>query len=129
MNLGFLLREDLLLCSSYLPLGVPNWVVICLHQVFFWRRCRGERRFLQEESRTHNHLLCNLFCFILFLLASFYQKHKKISSYIELVIMSSLVAVTMSPEEMIFTSNKRVRRVSKKLGLEFMLAMEKLNQE
>ena len=23
-NLGFLLRENLLLCSSYLPLGVPN---------------------------------------------------------------------------------------------------------
>jgi hypothetical protein len=28
INLGFILREDLLLCSSYLPLGVPNWVVI-----------------------------------------------------------------------------------------------------
>jgi hypothetical protein len=27
------MREDLLLCSSYLPLGVPNWVVICLHQL------------------------------------------------------------------------------------------------
>jgi hypothetical protein len=26
INLGFILREDLLLCSSYLPLGVPNWV-------------------------------------------------------------------------------------------------------
>jgi hypothetical protein len=28
INLGFILREDLLLCSSYLPLGVPNWVDI-----------------------------------------------------------------------------------------------------
>jgi hypothetical protein len=28
INLGFILREDLLLCSSYLPLGVPNWTVI-----------------------------------------------------------------------------------------------------
>jgi hypothetical protein len=28
MNLGFILREDLLLCSSYLPLWVPNWTVI-----------------------------------------------------------------------------------------------------
>jgi hypothetical protein len=28
INLGFVLREDLLLCSSYLPLGVPNWAVI-----------------------------------------------------------------------------------------------------
>jgi hypothetical protein len=32
INLGFLLRENLLLCSSYLPLGIPNWVVICPHQ-------------------------------------------------------------------------------------------------
>jgi hypothetical protein len=31
LNLSFLLRENLLLCSSYLPLGVPNWVVICPH--------------------------------------------------------------------------------------------------
>jgi hypothetical protein len=28
INLGFILREDLLLCSSYLPLGVPNCAVI-----------------------------------------------------------------------------------------------------
>jgi hypothetical protein len=28
INLGFILREHLLLCSSYLPLGVPNWAVI-----------------------------------------------------------------------------------------------------
>jgi hypothetical protein len=28
INLGFILRKDLLLCSSYLPLGVPNWAVI-----------------------------------------------------------------------------------------------------
>jgi hypothetical protein len=26
INLDFILREDLLLCLSYLPLGVPNWV-------------------------------------------------------------------------------------------------------
>jgi hypothetical protein len=35
----------------------------------------------------------------------------------------------MSPKEMIFTLNKRVRRVSMKLGLEFMIAMEKLNRK
>jgi hypothetical protein len=28
INLGFILREDMLLCSTYLPLGVPNWAVI-----------------------------------------------------------------------------------------------------
>jgi hypothetical protein len=31
INLGFLLRENLLLCSSYLPLGVPNWAVIYIN--------------------------------------------------------------------------------------------------
>jgi hypothetical protein len=48
-----------------------------------------------------------LFCFILFLLASFYQKYKKISSYFKLLFMSSLVAVTMSLKEMIFTFKKK----------------------
>jgi hypothetical protein len=28
INLCFILRKDLLLCSSYLPLRVPNWAVI-----------------------------------------------------------------------------------------------------
>jgi hypothetical protein len=28
INLGFILREDLLLCSSYLPLGISNWADI-----------------------------------------------------------------------------------------------------
>jgi hypothetical protein len=28
INLGFILREGLLLCSSYLPFGVPNWADI-----------------------------------------------------------------------------------------------------
>jgi hypothetical protein len=27
LNFGFILRENLLLCSSHLPLGVPNWFV------------------------------------------------------------------------------------------------------
>jgi hypothetical protein len=34
------------------------------HQAFFWRRCGGERRFLQGESLMLNRLLC--FCFALF---------------------------------------------------------------
>jgi hypothetical protein len=33
INLGFILREDLLLYSSYLPLGVPNWAVIYMPSV------------------------------------------------------------------------------------------------
>jgi hypothetical protein len=37
------------------------------HQAFFWRRCWGERGFLQGESLTHNLLL--YFCFALFFFA------------------------------------------------------------
>jgi hypothetical protein len=48
-----------------------------------------------------------LFCFILFLLASFYKKYKNISSYFKLLFMSSLVAVTILPEEMIFTFKQK----------------------
>jgi hypothetical protein len=33
INVGFILREDLLLCSSYLPLGIPNWAVIYTQSV------------------------------------------------------------------------------------------------
>jgi hypothetical protein len=98
------LREDLLLCSSYLPLGVPNELFLQALNEFsgavageqrrrsshvnytpakreqvFWHRCRGEIRLLQGESLTHNLLLCFCFALFLFLLAPFYQKYKKIS--------------------------------------------------
>jgi hypothetical protein len=48
----------LLLYSSYLPLGVPNWTVIYINTTpqqatIFWRRCRGKRRLLQGELRTY----------------------------------------------------------------------------
>jgi hypothetical protein len=77
INLGFLLREDLLLCSSYLPLGVPNWVVICPHHALFLALLSGKKK-VSARGVSHAHpLLCLLFCFTLFLLASFYQKHKK----------------------------------------------------
>jgi hypothetical protein len=55
---------NLLVCSPYLPLGVPNWVASTANQLFFWHRCRGERRFLQGESLASNLLLC--YCFAYF---------------------------------------------------------------
>jgi hypothetical protein len=75
----------LLLYSSYLPLGVPNWPVILHHQHrainrnqdIFWRRCRGKRRLLQGEFCTHILYFVLSFAFTLFLLVSFYQKYKK----------------------------------------------------
>jgi hypothetical protein len=61
------------------------------HQAFFWRRCRGKRRLLQGEFRMH--ILYSVLSFALFLLASFYQKHKKISFLI--VVFTCLCLVLL----------------------------------
>jgi hypothetical protein len=51
-------------------------------QHIFWRHCRGKRRLLQGEFRTHILYFVLSFAFTLFLLALFYQKHKKLVSFI-----------------------------------------------
>jgi hypothetical protein len=80
----FLTEGNLLLCSSYLPLGVPNWTVIYINTVpqqatIFWRRCWGKRRLLQEEFRMHILYFVLSFALLYFCFNRFYQKHKKIS--------------------------------------------------
>jgi hypothetical protein len=54
INLGFILREDLLLCSSYLPLGVPNWAVIYTPSLLAGRQLlrNGMSVDMQEEVGT-----------------------------------------------------------------------------
>jgi hypothetical protein len=59
------------LCSSYLPLGVPNWTVIFINTIpqqatIFWRRCRGEKEDFCKGSfaRTSFTLLFALLYFI-----------------------------------------------------------------
>jgi hypothetical protein len=75
---------------------------------FFWRRCRGERGSLQGESLASNLLLCYCFALFYFCLHLFIEKYKtKISSYFKLLFMSSLVPITMSPEEIIFTFKQK----------------------
>jgi hypothetical protein len=81
INLGFILREDLLLCSSYLPLGVPNWAVIYTPSSNFLAPLPGRKRICARGVSRFPSFTLLLFCFILFLLASFYQKYKKISSF------------------------------------------------
>jgi hypothetical protein len=55
-------------------------------KLFFWCRCRGKRRLLQEEFRTHI-LYFVLILLTLFLLASFYQKQKKLVSFIVVTLL------------------------------------------
>jgi hypothetical protein len=38
------LREDLLLCSSYLPLGVTNGLLVTSHQAFFLAPLLGRKK-------------------------------------------------------------------------------------
>jgi hypothetical protein len=63
INLGFIPREDLLLCSSYLSLGVPNWVVIHLPSSNFSGTVAREK-----EDFCKGSLLLPIFYFVIVLL-------------------------------------------------------------
>jgi hypothetical protein len=68
------------MCSSYLPLGVPNGLLLTSHQAIFLASL-PERKKISARGVPHAQsftLFLFLFCFILFLLASFYQKYKKL---------------------------------------------------
>jgi hypothetical protein len=92
INLGFILREDLLLCSSYLPLRVPNWAVIYTPSSNFFGTVAGEKEdFLQGESLASNLLLCYCFASFYFCLHLFI-KNTKNSSFI-VVIFACLLLV------------------------------------
>jgi hypothetical protein len=87
----FLTEGKLLLYSSYLPLGVPNWMVIHINCAAtsnnFLAPLPGKKK-TSARGVSHAHpLLCFKFCFTLFLLASFYQKYKKISFLIVVILL------------------------------------------
>jgi hypothetical protein len=91
INLGFITEGNLLLCSSYLPLGVPNWVPNTHHQAFFWRRFWGERRFLQGESLTLNLLLRYCFALLYFFLHRFIKNTQKLVPFIVCILLLLLL--------------------------------------
>jgi hypothetical protein len=63
INLVFILREDLLLCSSYLPLGVPNWADIYTPSSNFSSAVAGEK-----EDFCKGSLSLPIFYFVIVLL-------------------------------------------------------------
>jgi hypothetical protein len=77
------------------------------HQAIFLAPLLGRKRISARGVSRFQSFILLLFCFTLFLLASFYQKYKKISSYFKLLFMSSLVSIIMSPKEMIFTFKQK----------------------
>jgi hypothetical protein len=85
INLGFILKEDLLLCSSYLPLGVPNWAVIYTPSSNFSGGVAGEK-----EDFCKGGLSLPIFYFVIILLFYFFLHHfiknTKNSSYFKLLL-------------------------------------------
>jgi hypothetical protein len=73
--------ENLLLCSSYLPLGVPNWVVICPHQANFLAPLPGKKKTSARGVLHAHHLLCFSFALLYFCLHRFIKNTKKLVSY------------------------------------------------
>jgi hypothetical protein len=63
INLSFILREDLMLCSSYLSLGVPNWTVIYTPSSNFSGTVAGEKEDFYKGS-----LSLPIFYFVIVLL-------------------------------------------------------------
>jgi hypothetical protein len=52
INLGFILRENLLLCLSYLPLGISNWADIYMPSSNFSSTVVGEKEDFCKGSRS-----------------------------------------------------------------------------
>jgi hypothetical protein len=58
---------------------VPNEVLSTRHQAFFLEPLPGRKKISARGVSHAQSFTLLLFCFTLFLLASFYQKYKKIS--------------------------------------------------
>jgi tryptophan-rich sensory protein len=87
-----------MLYSSYLPLGVPNWTVIYINTVphqatIFWRRCRGKRRLMQGEFRTHILYFVLVLLYFIFACIVLSKTHKKLVSFI--VVFTCLLLVLL----------------------------------
>jgi hypothetical protein len=88
----------LLLYSSYLPLGVPNWMVKNYQHRHasssFLAPLPGRKKKTSARGVfTRTSFTCFKFCFTLFLLASFYQKPQKISSYYSCYFCRSVIVL------------------------------------
>jgi hypothetical protein len=81
INLGFLLREKLVVVLITPSLGVPNGSIIYINTApqssNFSGAVAGEKEDFFKGSFVCTSFTLFLFCFTLFLLALFYQKYKK----------------------------------------------------
>jgi hypothetical protein len=79
--LGFITEGKLAVVLIKPSLGVSNWPVIYIINTApptsFLASLPGKKKTSARRVSHAYPLLCFKFCFTLFLLASFYQKHKK----------------------------------------------------
>jgi hypothetical protein len=85
---------NLSLCSSYLPLGVPNWVASTAESSIFLASLPGRKKISARGVSRFQSFTLLLFCLLYFCLHIFYQKYKKISSFI-VVIFACLLLVLL----------------------------------
>jgi hypothetical protein len=87
-NLGFLLRERLatvlIIPSSW---GSQLGGYSARIKLFFWRRCRGKRRFLQGEFCTHILYFVLVFLYFIFACIIFIKNTKKIVPFIVVTLL------------------------------------------
>jgi hypothetical protein len=73
------------MCSSHLPLGVPNWSVNTAPSTSFLAPLPGRKRICARgvsHFQSFYFVIVLLSFFTLFLFASFYQKYKKLVPFI-----------------------------------------------
>jgi hypothetical protein len=63
------------------PTGRSSTSTPHCNQAFYWRHCRGKRRFLQGEFRTHIRYFVYCFALFYFCLHHFIKSTKKLVSY------------------------------------------------
>jgi hypothetical protein len=83
------------MCSSYLPLGVPNWAASTAIKKFFGA-VAGEKEDFCKGSLSlpiFYFVIVLLIFFTLFFLASFYKKYKKINSFIVVIFACPLLVL------------------------------------
>jgi hypothetical protein len=90
INLGFTTEGRLAVVLIIPSLGVPNWSVIYINtapSTSFMAPLLGRKKTSARGVSHAQSFTLFLFCFILFLLASFYQKYKKKVSFIVVTLL------------------------------------------
>jgi hypothetical protein len=82
INLGFILMDDLLLCLSYLPVGVPNWAVIYMPSSSFSGAVVQEKEdFCKRSLSLPIFYFVIVFLYFIFACIFLSKIQKKISSF------------------------------------------------